>query len=84
MKMSSVAIKTHELELFKAIMERGFVIGDGSKTDRIVRELKRANIKVHHGYAQSSKKVIVALEQSFKVKQKRRRVNETLFELRRE
>jgi len=82
--MSSVAIRNSELKLFKTIMERGFVIGDGSKTDRIVRELKRANIKVHHGYAQSSKKVIVALEQSFTVKQKRRTSNKTLFELQRE
>lgn len=86
--MSSVAIKNGELELFKRILKDGYAIGDGSETDRIVRELKRAckttKIPIHHGYSQDTKKVIVALERPFKAKQKRRTPNKTLFELRRE
>ena len=82
--MNSVAIKNGELELFKRILKDGYAIGDGSETDRIVRELKRACIPVHHGYSQDTKKVIVALERPFKAKQTRRTPNKTLFELRRE
>ena len=78
-----IMVKNKELGIFKAIIDRGFVIGDGSETDRIVRELKGAHIPIQHGYSQATKKVIVALEQPFRVKLKRRGFDKTFFELRR-
>lgn len=79
--MSLVSIKNGELELFKKILKNGYAIGDGIETKRIVREMKHAQIPVHHGFDQGTKKVIVALERPFVVKSRRRTLSKTCFEL---
>jgi len=76
-----VTIKNNELELFKKILNNGYAIGDGKDTDRIVRELKRANVPIHHGWDSDTRKVIIALEQPFQAEKKRRTLNKTLFDL---
>jgi len=77
-----VTVKNDDLKLFKEIMGRGFVIGNGSETESLVRELKRAKVPIQHGYAQETKKVVVALERPFTIKQKQRTLAKTVFELR--
>ena len=63
-------------------MGQGFVVGNGNETDRLVRELKRAQVPIQHGYSQETKKVIVALEQPFIIERQQRTLAKTIFELR--
>ena len=76
-----VAIKNGELELFKRIMENGYAIEDGRETKRVIRELKRAGVQIHHGYSQNTGKMIVAMESPLKIVQRRRGLSKTLFDL---
>lgn len=77
--MSLVAIKNRELDLFKKIMENGYVVGDGKTTRRVIRELKRAHVPIHHGYARETKKVIVALDLPVKFVIKQQTLAKTIF-----
>lgn len=79
--MSLVSIKNGELELFKRILKDGYAIGDGSETKRIIRELKHAQIPVHHGYDSDTKKVIVALKSPIKAIRKQRDLAKTIFDI---
>lgn len=79
--MSRVVIKNGELELFKKIMKDGFAVENGKETYRVIRELKRAGVQIHHGYAQDTKKVIVALESPLKIVGRRRGFARTVFDL---
>lgn len=79
--MSSVAIKNGELKLFKRILRDGYAIGGGSETKRLIRELKRTSITIHHGSSIGTKKVIIALESPIKAIRRQRTFNKTLFDL---
>jgi hypothetical protein len=76
-----VIINKEDLTLFEKIIERGFGIANGGETSKIVRELKRANVPIQHGYSQETKKVIVALERPVVALPKQRTLNKTMFEL---
>jgi hypothetical protein len=79
--MKSVVIKNSELEIFNKILNNGYAIEDGRATRRIIRELKQADVPLHHGYAQNTKKVIIALESPLTIVERRRSFTRTRFDL---
>ena len=70
------------LEAFKEMLNRGFVIGDGKETIKIVKALKEAHVRVYHGHERETKKVIVAFRRPVKVERQRRLSKKTTFRLR--
>lgn len=79
--MSLIKINNDGLKILEKLLKQGYAVGDGKKTKHIVLEMKRAQIPIHHGYEQETKKVIVALKQPFMFNPQRRTLNKTFFEL---
>jgi len=78
----SIYIKNENVALMKKILNQSYAVGTGEETKRIVRELKRAAIPVHHGYCQDTKKVIIVLPKPVKIDNVQRSLNKTMFKLR--
>jgi len=79
--MKQVRIGLDNLDVFKRLVDKGYVIGNSKQTRQIAYALTLAKIPKCNGYEQDTKKIVLALERRIRAVSQKKTLKSVFFKI---